>query len=113
MKDTLAKALIDRGVLNTTSRIRAKCPIVTIGHMPSEATLMLNVERIVVEDGSFKFLSSATSGKRYSVPCEKVEMIDGMYPERLAAAYDIKPDGNIKLPGKKRGRKPKINIPEG
>jgi hypothetical protein len=37
----------------------------------------------------------------------KIELIDGMHPVRLAAAYDIKDTGDKKSAGKKRGRKPK------
>ena len=110
MKVNLAEALISRGIINNTTRIIAKCPIITMGDMPSEMSIPLTVDRIIVEDGTVKFHSSAKTGKRYSVPCEAVEEIDGMAPERLAAAYDIKPDGSKKLEGKKRGRKPKINI---
>ena len=112
MKVDLANALISRGIINTTSRIVARCPIITMGDMPGEMNLVLTVEKIVVEDGTIKFHSSSKTGKRYSVPCEAVEVIDGMAPERLAAAYDIKPSGLVKTSGKKRGRKPKINNQE-
>jgi hypothetical protein len=110
MKISLAKALIERGIINNRTRIIARCPIVGLGNMPAEADLALNVDRAVFEDGTIKFLSTAKSGRRYSVPCEKVEEVDGMAPERLAAAYDIKSDGSKKTEGKKRGRKPKVNI---
>jgi hypothetical protein len=109
MKVNLANALIAKGIINNTTRLIAKCPILTMGDMPGELSLVLNVDKIIVEDGTIKFHTSATSGKRYSIPCEAVEEIDGMHPERLAAAYDIKSNGFDKLSGKKRGRKPKIN----
>lgn len=107
MKETLAKALITRGILNVNSKIVAKCPILGIGHMPDEKKLTLTVDRIVMENSGIKFFTTASTGKRYSVPCEKVEVIDGMRPARLALAYDIKEDGNIRTMGAKRGRKPK------
>jgi cytochrome oxidase assembly protein ShyY1 len=109
MKITLANALINRGIINTNTRIFAKCPIVAMGDMPAEARLALTIDKIVVEDGTIKFQSSTKSGKRYSIPCAAVEEIDGMDPERLAAAYDIKVDGEKKSGGKKRGRIPKIS----
>jgi hypothetical protein len=112
MKPNLASALIEKGIINTTTRIVAKCPIITMGDMPGEMSLVLTVDKIIVEDNTIKFHSSTTAGKRYSIPCEAVEIIDGMAPERLAAAYDIKPNGRVKLSGKKRGRKPKINNKE-
>ena len=108
MKITLAKALIDRGIINTTTRIVATCPITAMGNMPAYDSIPLTVTRIVVEEGTIKFQSESKSGRRYSVPCEEVDIVDGMAPERLAAAYDIKSDGLLKLNGKKRGRKPKL-----
>lgn len=107
MKVTLAQALIERGILANNSRIWATCPILAMGNAPTEAYIPLTVDRIVHEDGTIKFQAVHTSGRKYSIPCEEVDKIDGMAPERLAAAYDIKPNGNTKTAGKKRGRKPK------
>ena len=107
MKISLAEALITRGIITKSTRIIATCPITALGHMPAYSSIPLTVDRIVVEDGSIKFHSESKAGRKYSVPCEEVTMVDGMAPERLAAAYDIKADGIKKLAGKKRGRKPK------
>lgn len=107
MKQSLAEALIQRGILANNSRIIAKCPIPAMGDMPAEQKLILTVDRIIFEGGTIKFHSVHKTGRKYSVPCENVEQIDGMHPVRLAAAYDIKPDGIKKVEGKKRGRKPK------
>jgi hypothetical protein len=108
VKVSLAQAVIERGILNNTSRIYARCPIVAMGDMPSEAVIPLTVSRIISEDGTLKLHCVHSSGRKYSIPCEEVDNIDGMAPERLAAAYDIKPTGNTKSAGKKRGRKPKV-----
>ena len=110
MKISLAQALIERKILDINSRIIAKCPIITIGNMPGEAELVLTVDRVVVEDGAINFHSTAKSGKRYSVPYDKIMYIDGMAPERLAAAFDIKADGKPKPAGARRGRKPKATL---
>ena len=107
MKQSLAEALIERGILNTTSRIWATCPVLAMGNVPTDAYIPLTVDRIVREEGTIKFQAIHKSGRRYSIPCAEINNIDGMAPERLAAAYDIKPDGLVRLPGKKRGRKPK------
>ena len=109
MNQLLAKALIDRGIINNTTRIIARCPILSFGDMPGEQDLILSVDKVIFEDETIKFFSTAKSGKRYSVPCHKVQEVDGMAPERLAAAYDIKYDGSKKNQGKKRGRKSKVN----
>lgn len=103
----LAQALIQRGIINTTTRIIAKCPITAMGNAPTEQRLPLTVERIFHEDNDFKFIGSHRSGRKFSIPASKVELIDGMSPTRLAAAFDIKADGLKKSAGKKRGRKPK------
>lgn len=106
MKIQLAQALIERGILNNKSRVYARCPVLGMGNAPTEAVLALTVDRIITEDGTLKLHCVHTSGRRYSIPCEEVNNIDGMAPERLAAAYDIKVAG-VKGAGKKRGRKPK------
>ena len=74
--------------------------------------MTLTVDRAVIKNGLIWLDASNKAGKRFSVPCEQVKWIDGMNPVRLAAAYDIKPDGIKRSPGKKRGRKPKINTGE-
>jgi hypothetical protein len=107
VKQSLAEALIERGILNDNSRIWAHCPVLAMGNAPAEAYIPLTVDKFVYDEGTLKFQATHRSGRRYSIPCENIDNIDGMAPERLAAAYDIKSDGNLKLPGKKRGRKPK------
>jgi hypothetical protein len=107
MKIELAQALIERGILASNSRIYARCPIIAMGDAPASAVLQLTVDRVIAEEGTIKLHCHNKSGRRYSVPCEEVDNIDGMSPERLAAAYDIRPNGLVKMPGKKRGRKPK------
>lgn len=51
---------------------------------------------------------STVDGKKRSVECKFIDEIDGMHPERFALVYDIKCDGQEIIPGKRRGRKPKI-----
>lgn len=110
MKVTLAKALVNRGILGSNSRIIATCPIVAMGDMPAYKELVLTVERVVIEEGTIKFHTISRAGRKYSIPCEHVNEVDGMAPERLAAAYDIRPDGLKQSPGKKRGRKSKEDL---
>jgi hypothetical protein len=108
MNTQLAKALIDRGIINHTTRIIAKCPIRAFGNTPVETTLALTVNRAIKSDDIIRFISTDRAGRKFSIPSEKVEQIDGMHPTRLAAAYDIKDTGAKKSAGKKRGRKPKV-----
>ena len=70
MKIQLAQALIERGILNNTSRVYARCPVLGMGNAPTEAVLPLTVDRIISEDGTLKLHCVHTSGRRYSIPCE-------------------------------------------
>jgi len=112
MNEALATALINRGVVNNKTRILARCPVAAFGGMPMEKRLFLNVDRVVSDEGTMKFISSHRSGRKFSVPIEKIEEIDGMEPTRLGLAYDIKANGSVRGAGKKRGRKPRINTLE-
>jgi len=112
MNIELATALINRGVVNNTTRILARCPIAAFGGMPMEKRLFLNVDRVVSDEGTMKFISSHRTGRKFSVPIDKIEEIDGMEPTRLGLAYDIKANGLTRGGGKKRGRKPRINTVE-
>lgn len=109
MNLSLAQALINRGIINNTTRIIAKCPVWGMGQAPALQRLPLTVDKVVFEQGEMSIVSFHRDGRRFVVPLDKIELIDGMNPVRLAAAYDIKDDGLKKLNGKKRGRKPKNN----
>ena len=112
MNEALATALINRGIVNNKTRILARCPVAAFGGMPTEKRLFLNVDRVVSDEGTMKFISSHRSGRKFSVPIDKIEEIDGMEPTRLGLAYDIKANGANRGGGKKRGRKPRINTLE-
>jgi hypothetical protein len=112
MNIELATTLISRGIVNNKTRILARCPVPAFGGMPTEKLLFLNVDKVISEDGTMKFISSHRSGRKFSVPIDKIEEIDGMEPTRLGLAFDIKADGLKKGAGKKRGRKPRINTLE-
>ena len=112
MKSTLAQALIERGIINDNTRIIADCPVRAMGDIPTEVEMTLTVDKAVIVDGMIRLYASDKTGRKFAVPSEKIKWIDGMNPVRLAAAYDIKPDGLKRAPGKKRGRKPKINTGE-
>lgn len=107
MKNQLAQTLAEKGLLNQGSKITAKCPITAMGHAPAEAYIPLIVNKVEILNEVTIFHSVTKEGRRYKISSEDISMIDGMEPERLAAAFDIKPDGGNKPAGKKRGRKPK------
>jgi hypothetical protein len=109
MKIELVKALIERGVINKSTCIVADCPVLAMGGMPAEMELPLVVDRIHVDNGVLTIYARNKHGHKYNVDINKIKSIDGMDPLRLGAAYNIKPNGNSGLVGKKRGRKPKLN----
>jgi hypothetical protein len=109
MQIELVKALIERGVINDSTCIVADCPVMVMGGMPADIELTLTVDRVQILDGTIRIYASNQEGRKYNVPAHNIKSIDGMDPIRLAAAYDIKPDGHRGISGKKRGRKPKIN----
>ena len=108
----LATALINRGIVNSKTRILARCPVAAFGGVPTDKRLFLNVDRVISDEGTMKFISSHRSGRKFSVPIDKIEEIDGMEPTRLGLAYDIKANGAARGNGKKRGRKTRINTLE-
>lgn len=112
MNIELATALINRGVINSKTRILARCPVAAFGGVPTDKRLFLNVDKVISDEGTMKFISSHRSGRKFSVPIDKIDEIDGMEPVRLGLAYDIKANGLIRGVGKKRGRKPRINTLE-
>jgi len=110
MNTGLAQALLNRGIINNTTRVIARCPVMGMGGAPTEKQLVLSVESAHYENEELKFVTRHRDGRRFSVPTEKITEIDGMHPVRLAAAYDIKATGDKKSAGKKRGRKPKSTL---
>jgi hypothetical protein len=109
MRNELAQALAQRGVLGPGSRIMASCPVEVFGGVDVNKDLILNCERIRNDDGSFSIIASHRSGRRFNLQPDQVMTIDGMDPVRLARAYDIKETGQLSSPGRKRGRKPRTS----
>ena len=83
MNIELATALISRGIVNSKTRILARCPIAAFGGVPTEKLLFLNVDKVISEEGTMKFISSHRTGRKFSVPIDKIDEIDGMEPTRL------------------------------
>ena len=110
MKPILAQALTERGIINDNTRIRALCPVRLMGGAPATHDLTLTVDRVRFMDGAVIIDASHKDGRKFRVPAEQIYEVDGMEPTRLAAAYDIKPDGIKRIEGKKRGRKSRTGV---
>jgi hypothetical protein len=100
---TLIKILIERQLIPNNSvfsgRVRAKC----LGAQT------LKVRKDVFYSGLNKqgFICKDELSSPYFMEFDDLDAIDGMDIERFAKVYNIKADGSVKTPGKKRGRKPK------
>lgn len=116
MLNTLAIAFRDKQVFTDDTIVEAWHRAKTLGGVQTtrmKGRFLLN--KIIVDGVAVLFeLSRPNESIIYRVPCEDVETIDGMPPERLAGIFNIKPDGTTKkqkldpltgLPVR-RGRKP-------
>jgi hypothetical protein len=100
---TILKTLIERRLIPDNSvfggRVRAHC----LGGQN------LKVLKDVFYTGlnSRGFVCKDELSNTYFMEFDDLYAIDGMDIERFAKVYNIKADGSVKKPGKKRGRKPK------
>jgi hypothetical protein len=110
MDNTLASALVTRGVLPAGTEVRAKHKAMGLG---SVNTVLVSsgfsiTSTKIREDGTVVFkLADLRSGAPSTVLAEAIEDIDGMDPVRFANVYDITATGDKAVLGKRRGRKPK------
>lgn len=109
MNNELASLLIEKQVIRKRrTRIRCICDVLAMGGIPIKADSTLIVDDIYCNsEGTITFKASSSNGRKYLVPASQIFEIDGMNPDRMAAAFDVKPDGSLKAMGKRRGRKPK------
>ena len=110
MDNTLASALVTRGVLPARTEVRAKHKAMGLGSVNTVlVTSGFSISSTSIkEDGRVVFrLADLRSGVPTSVYADAIEDIDGMDPVRFANVYDITEDGGKAVLGKRRGRKPK------
>ncbi len=104
MKKQLAEALLNNGIIKPGTLLYGHTQTSGLGQtlqlVPLEL-MMENFDRDV-------FYCRDRIGKKYKMHVNDVTEVDGMDPLRLASVFNIKPDGQNKTAGKKRGRKPKI-----
>jgi hypothetical protein len=100
---TLLKTLIERQLIPDNSvfggRVRARC----LGAQ----TLKVRKDVFYTKLNSRGFVCKDELSHPYFMEFDDLDTIDGMDIERFAKVYNIKADGSVKKPGKKRGRKPK------
>lgn len=86
MNSKLLSELVDQGFVDTNTKVHAYLKIKIFG------------------GGTARVLKEMSWHP--TIPAADITSIEGMDPERFAASYDIKPDGEKKV-YKRRGRKPK------
>lgn len=116
MQEVLLRKLIEKKFFNTSTEVDAT-------HRGKD----LSGQAIHKFEGTFTVASLMTStkgtlllevvstadGSRMRITPNQITKIDGMTPERFAENYMIAPDGSdIKVVGKRRGRRPKNWTPE-
>lgn len=104
MKKQLAEALINKGIMQPGTLLYGFTQTSGLGQILQTLPLELMMENF---DGEI-FSCRDRLGKKFSMHIDNVKEVDGMDPIRLASVFDIKADGENKVVGKKRGRKPKV-----
>jgi len=104
MKKQLAEALINRGIMKPGTLLYGLTQTSGLG----QTLQTLPLELMMEEFNGTIFYCRDRLGKKYTMHINDVKEVDGMEPTRLASVFNIKADGENKITGKKRGRKPKI-----
>jgi len=104
MKKQLAEALINKGIMKPGTLLYGFTETSGLGQTLQTLPLELMMEEF---DGNI-FYCRDRLGKKYTMNINNVKEVDGMEPTRLASVFNIKADGENKIAGKKRGRKPKL-----
>ena len=109
MHADLLRLFVERGVITNRTEIDA----LYRGHDLGGDTLVRTTGTFLVlgimpsGDGYTFTCASTIDGQRRAIPGTAIRRIDGMDPERLAANFNLTPEGVSVKVGKRRGRKPK------
>lgn len=107
MHKGLATALVEKGVIGYNTKVTAKHEIQSFSTKTQSTSVFLFKRLIQDNENIFFELVSPDDLIKHTLPAENILNIDGMDPVRIAAVYNLRADGNPKITGKKRGRKPK------
>ncbi len=117
MEEFLLRKLIEKNFFNVGTEVSARHKAMDLsgrqihlfeGNFTVSALLERKKAGTLVLD-----LVSTDDGSNIRIDPEQIVGIDGMTPERFAENYMINPDGSeIKVIGKRRGRRPKNWNPE-
>lgn len=109
MHADLLRLFVERGVIKSRTEIDAVYRGFDMGGdtlVRAQGTFL--VLGIVPTETSYNFTCASTiDGQRRMIAGASITRIDGMDPERLAANFNLTPEGVSVKVGKRRGRKPK------
>ena len=104
---------MDRNLCETLVRKKLICKgtklLATIKKVGIGETITVKPTNLVVEQIKGLFLTCLDIDTKQNIDIipSQILDVDGMVPERLGKIFNINPDGTLRAPGKKRGRKPK------
>lgn len=123
MNRDLLNILVQKNIVTAGTEIEVKYLGAGLdGYNRNETKGTFSIIKIISIDGNVESIVSSrvTDGSILRTTPENIIRIDGMLPEQLAEAFDIQPNGSIKIQkldefGRpiKRGRKPKNRLLEG
>lgn len=117
MQEVLLRKLIEKSFFKASTEVDALHrgnSFVGAANHKYQGTFTVNSLTTSAKTGGLLLeVISVTDGAKHRITPEQIVSIEGMTPERFAENYMIAPDGtDIKVVGKRRGRRPKNWTPE-
>lgn len=116
MQEILLRKLIEKELFTTDTEVVATSKGVDLsGQLAHKFEHVFRVTKLATSTSGQLILEavSTSTGIRRRLRPEHIIALDGMTPERFAENYMIAPDGSeIKVEGRRRGRRPKNWTPE-
>ncbi len=104
MDKNLCETLVNKNLICKGTKLLATIKKIGIGGTITQKQTNLVVERI---DASIFTCLDIDTKQNIEIVHSQILNVDGMVPERLGKIFNINPDGTLRAPGKKRGRKSK------
>lgn len=104
MDKELSITLVEKNIVGKGTKVLATIKKIGI----SGNTVIKDTNLIIASiEGDLFHCFIPETKQEVDIVCSQILSIDGMVPKRLGGIFSINPDGTIRAPGKKRGRKPK------
>ena len=104
MDRNLCETLVRKKLIAKGTKILTEIRRVGIG-----GAMSVKQTNLVIESINYFILTciDPETKHKHEIIHSQILDVDGMVPERLGKIFNINPDGTLRAPGKKRGRKPK------